>query len=197
MKRLQEVQSKLKAPKSNFNKFGNYNYRSAEDILSAVKPLLAEVGLVMVVHDDLVQVGERYYVKAIVNIFDEESFNEPPIATTTAYARESDVKKGMDSSQITGTASSYARKYALNGMFLIDDVKDAETDEYHEQTKVKRVSKSVITAKIKQAGVKDIDKLYGSYGVKSYDELTDEQTDDLATKLTLQAKKKKDAEQDN
>jgi len=129
MEALKKIQQELKAPKGNFNKFGNYKYRSCEDILEAVKPLLAKYDAQLTLADEIVNVGERYYVKATATISDGGT----QIATQ-AYARESEVKKGMDDSQITGTASSYARKYALNGLFLIDDTKDADTDEYHEQT---------------------------------------------------------------
>lgn len=129
--RVSEAQIKLKAPKNQRNSFGNYNYRSCEDILEAVKPILNEAGLVLNLSDEVVFVGERYYVKATATIFDTESDN---LLVSTAYAREADTKKGMDDSQITGTASSYARKYALNGLMNIDDTKDADTDE-HENTK--------------------------------------------------------------
>lgn len=128
MQKLINIQQKLKAPKGQHNDFGKYNYRSAEDILEAVKPLLAEEGCQLTLSDEMVQVGDRYYIKATASITDG---NE--VVATTAYARESETKKGMDDSQITGTASSYARKYALNGLFLIDDTKDADTNEYRKQ----------------------------------------------------------------
>ena len=120
--KLLEIQQKLKAPKNQKNSFGGYNYRSCEDILEAVKPLLKEQGLLLRLDDELVQIGERYYIKATAIISDgkEEIRN-------TSYAREEETKKGMDGSQITGASSSYARKYALNGLFLIDDVKDSDT----------------------------------------------------------------------
>jgi hypothetical protein len=126
---LVSIQGRLKAPKSRYNKFGNYNYRSCEDILEAAKPLLREYGVLMTIHDDLVNLGERYYIKAIVTL---QKGGES--ICNTGYAREDDGKKGMDGSQITGTSSSYARKYALNGLFLIDDTKDADTDEFHKVT---------------------------------------------------------------
>jgi len=122
MKKLLEVQSKLKAPKSQTNSFGKYKYRSCEDILEAVKPLLAEAGLVLILTDHVVEVGGRVYVKATAQVLDGDNS-----IAVEAYAREAENKKGMDDSQITGTASSYARKYALNGLFLIDDTKDADT----------------------------------------------------------------------
>ena len=130
MKKLMDVQKKLKAPKGQFNKFGGYHYRSCEDILEAAKPLCVEAGLLLTVSDEVVMIGERYYVKATAKVAD--GTNE---FSVTAYAREEETKKGMDGSQITGTASSYARKYALNGLFCIDDTKDADTNEYTEKTK--------------------------------------------------------------
>ena len=130
MEALKKIQQELKAPKSQRNNFGNYNYRSCEDILEAVKPLLAKHNAMLTLEDELVQVGERYYIKATATFTD----GKEPI-TATAFAREAETKKGMDDSQITGTASSYARKYALNGLFLIDDTKDADTDEYAKSTK--------------------------------------------------------------
>lgn len=131
MKELINIQSKLKAPKGRKNTFGNYNYRSCEDILEAVKPLLAEDGCTLTLSDEMVVVGERVYVKATADLVNGSGEH----TKVTAYAREAETKKGMDDSQITGTASSYARKYALNGLFLIDDTKDADTDEYAKQTK--------------------------------------------------------------
>ena len=130
IKNLVNIQSELKAPKSNFNSFGKYRYRSAEDILTAVKPILGKYGCQMTITDDIVFIGNRFYIKATVTITDEDGNSE----SVSAFAREDESKKGMDGSQITGTASSYARKYALNGMFLIDDTKDADTDEFHKQT---------------------------------------------------------------
>lgn len=130
IKNLVNIQNELKAPKSNFNSFGKYRYRSAEDILTGVKPLLQKYSCTMTVSDEIVFIGNRFYIKATVTIMDDEGNTE----VVSAYAREDESKKGMDGSQITGTASSYARKYALNGMFLIDDTKDADTDEFHNQT---------------------------------------------------------------
>lgn len=124
--KMMKIQTTLKAPKNLFNSFGNYKYRNAEGILEAVKPLLAENKLSMYISDDVQAVNDRVYVKATVFIFDIET-GESVMAT--ASAREALNKKGMDDSQITGTASSYARKYALNGILLLDDTKDADTDE--------------------------------------------------------------------
>ena len=124
LKKLLAVQTALKAPKGQYNAFGKYNYRSCEDILEALKPLLSEQGLVLTISDSLEMIGDRYYVKAVANLADTESKLS---VESVAYAREEETKKGMDGSQITGTASSYARKYALNGLFCIDDTKDADT----------------------------------------------------------------------
>lgn len=144
MEKLAKIQKELKAPKGQYNSFGKYKYRSAEDILESVKPLLD--GAILTLNDEIVyygqeeihsknetseshRVGQRFYVKATATFTDGDF-----TISTTAFAREPDTKTGMDSSQITGTASSYARKYALNGLFCIDDNKDADTDEYRTQT---------------------------------------------------------------
>ena len=127
---LLEVQKKLKAPKGQYNSFGKYNYRSCEDILEAVKPLLSENGISLTLFDNVSLSGDWHYIMATARLRNEDGDE----ITVTAYARESQSKKGMDESQITGTASSYARKYALNGLFLIDDTKDADTDEYKKAT---------------------------------------------------------------
>jgi hypothetical protein len=120
MKTLNKIQKELKAPKGQKNTFGNYNYRSCEDILEAVKPLLGDA--VLTIQDEIVLIGDRYYVKATATLTEDEKS-----ISTSAFARESLDKKGMDSAQITGATSSYARKYALNGLFCIDDTKDADT----------------------------------------------------------------------
>lgn len=122
--KLLEIQHELKAPKSQYNSFGKYNYRSAEDILEAVKPLCYNNKVVLTLSDDVVLVNERYYVKACAVLTDAEKPESTIIVN--AYAREEEEKKGMDGSQVTGAASSYARKYALNGLFDIDDTKDSD-----------------------------------------------------------------------
>lgn len=126
--KLIKVQAELKAPKSKYNSFGKYKYRSLEDILEGVKPLLEKNKASLVIADSIEQVGDRYYLKATATFIDTENGES---VSNSALARESADKKGQDDSQITGTASSYARKYALNGLFLIDDTKDADTDEAH------------------------------------------------------------------
>lgn len=126
--KLLAIQTKLKAPKGQYNKFGNFNYRSAEDILEAVKPLNAEQGLLLTITDEIKEVGGRIYVVATATVSD--GTDELKVS---AFAREPENKKGMDESQITGATSSYARKYALNGLYAIDDNKDADTDEHKQQ----------------------------------------------------------------
>lgn len=127
IQKLIKIQKELKAPKSNFNSFGNYKYRSCEDILEAVKPLLEDATVYLM--DEIVAVNGRIYLKATATFTDgKTSIN------TTAFAREQETKKGMDEAQVTGATSSYARKYALNALFLIDDTKDADTDEFTKQT---------------------------------------------------------------
>lgn len=121
--KLMMIQSELKAPKNQRNNFGKYNYRNCEDILNALKPHLMKYKCVVLLTDDLVLVGDRFYIKATAKLVDAESNNT---ISVNAYAREEETKKGMDSSQITGSASSYARKYALNGLFAIDDTKDSD-----------------------------------------------------------------------
>ena len=127
-KKLMQVQCKLKAPKNQMNQFGRYKYRSCEDILESLKPLLLEVKASIVISDDIIFVNDRHYVKATVRFIDIETGE---IVETSALAREDENKKGMDSSQLTGATSSYARKYALNGLFAIDDTKDSDFTNTH------------------------------------------------------------------
>lgn len=146
MKELQSIQSKLKAPKSQYNNFGKYSYRSCEDILEAVKPLLAEEKCTLTISDDVTMIGDWIYVKATATLTNESGAKEQ----TTAFAREEAVKKGMDAAQITGSTSSYARKYALNGLFCIDDTKDPDTTNQGNQevkTNSKTPAKSTSTGK--------------------------------------------------
>lgn len=145
MNTLQLIQSKIKVPKGQYNSFGKYYYRSCEDIVDAAKLVLAEHGFSLILSDDLVMLGNRYYIKATATIKkDTEEYS------ATGFARESEEKKGMDDSQITGTASSYARKYALNGLFAIDDEKDADTDEHANKVKTAapKTATPVIAGKI-------------------------------------------------
>lgn len=126
--KLMNVQNELKVPKNNTNTFGNYKFRNAEDILEALKPLLKKYNATVIITDDVVMVGDRYYIKATVKFIDTETGE---MIETSALAREEENKKAMDSSQITGSTSSYARKYALNGLFAIDDTKDSDTTNKH------------------------------------------------------------------
>lgn len=128
--KLLSIQNELKVPKNQRNNFGNYNFRSCEDILEEVKPICKKNNVVIIVSDEIKQIGERYYVEATASLIDIETSEK---ITNKASAREEDSKKGMDASQVTGASSSYARKYALNGLLAIDDNKDADTDEFAKQ----------------------------------------------------------------
>lgn len=167
--KLAKIQGELKAPKNQRNTFGNYNYRSCEDILEAVKPLAHAEGCVVTLSDEIVEVGGRVYVKATASIVVGEF-----VVSATAYARESEEKKGMDAAQITGAASSYARKYALNGLFCIDDTKDDDTRENTDTKKpvVKREDSNkassgdvVRIAQLCKETKTELPKLYGHFGV--------------------------------
>jgi hypothetical protein len=144
---LYQIQKRLVAPKNQFNAFGKYKYRSLEDICEAVKPLLAEYKYSLILTDEVVMVGNRYYVMATAKLYDESGNG---IATNCAFARESETKKGMDESQITGAASSYARKYALNGLFCIDDTKDADGTNTHGKEEENATTKKQAPEKEKQ-----------------------------------------------
>lgn len=181
-KKLIKVQQELKAPKNQRNTFGNYNYRSAEDILEALKPILAKhEATVSLSYKIIVKENLWTYVEATATFVDVETGDS---TCTTGYAREAETKKGMDPSQITGSASSYAGKYALNGLFLIDDTKDADTDEQHRQTagaKQKAFSKDDVTAlrldlvKVATATKKDVNELEAwvsqQIGVDNFDSI--------------------------
>lgn len=160
--RILAIQSELKAPKGQRNTFGKYNYRSAEDILEAVKPLLKKYGVLQLITDDLVAVEGRFYVKATVRVQCAEGGGEEVLIS--AFAREEETKKGMDSAQVTGSTSSYARKYALNGLWAIDDTKDADTDEYTKQTQEEHPRRQ--TAQTKNvdppASKKELEDLYST-----------------------------------
>lgn len=129
-KKLLAIQSELKAPKSQFNNFGKYKYRNCEDILESLKPLLTKNEAVVTISDEIITIGQRFYLKATAKIFDTQTGES---IETTAYAREEETKKGMDGSQLTGCSSSYARKYALNGLFSIDDTKDSDFSSGYEK----------------------------------------------------------------
>ena len=193
--RVVNAQAELKAPKGQFNNFGKYKYRSAEDILEAVKPINLKHGLLLTVTDDIVNIGERYYINATATLSDVDS---DEVVSVKAFAREPISKKGMDESQITGTASSYARKYALNGLYLIDDTKDADTDEYKQtQNNVKKAPKSKIDLLNKLAF--EVSKLYGleiqviKEKMNIYDDMSEDDVGAALLRLN-EAKEKKENE---
>ena len=185
LEKLQKVQNEIKAPKNLYNSFGKYKYRNVEGILESFKPYGKKYGLALTISDEIVQIGERIYVKAIASLHDIETSES---IQNTAFARESIEKKGMDDSQITGTASSYARKYALNGLFLLDDTKDADTDEYHnqvsqgEEQKIEEISNMKIAPlKVdvlkKRCAADDVplDRILKLYKLKSIEDMTEKQ----------------------
>lgn len=155
--KLMNIQQELKAPKGQYNSFGKYKYRSCEDILESVKPLLEKYKVTIILTDKLEQIGERYYIRAKAILIDTETNNS---IENTAYAREEETKKGMDGSQITGTSSSYARKYALNGLLLIDDTKDADTDEFAKENNKGKTKEEPKEKKITPGQLKVLSKLY-------------------------------------
>lgn len=156
--KLSAIQAELKAPKSRKNTFGDYNYRSCEDILEAVKPLCRKHKAVLVLSDKPLLIGDRYYIEATAKLFDIDviTMTNNTFVVATAIAREANEKKKMDTSQITGMASSYARKYALNGLFNIDDTKDADTDEYR-----KVIDSQSITKEQQKALISKAKEMYG------------------------------------
>lgn len=187
--KLAAVQQELKAPKDKKNTFGGYTYRSAEGILEAVKPVLKKHGATITLSDEIVEVGGRIYVKATAAFWPTDG--DVDLVIVTAFAREADQKKGMDDSQITGTASSYARKYALNGLLLIDDTKDADTDEYQKQTTAQvgsnmgkpdeKISKGTIALIQKMA--KDAEVDLKTVLMKPIEDLTNKQAGSLIESL--------------
>lgn len=210
--KLLQIQTKLKAPKSSYNKFGNFNYRNYEDILEALKPLLEEEKAVVIMRDEVVRIDDRYYIKAVVRFIDCETGEA---IEGYAYAREEREKKAADTSQVTGAASSYARKYALNGLFCIDDAKDEDNPQGAKKTtnKTKNVSQrdasqidlpqgqekidekriqiiKNLTEKYKDRGMK-IEKLLKMYQLKDIADMTTQQYSDCINKLALYEKGEK------
>lgn len=189
-KKLNEIQIKLKAPKSQFNKFGNYKYRNCEDILEALKPLLNEFKTVISLKDEIVFIEGRFYVKATVTLIDSETGEA---FSTSAFAREEETKKGQDGSQITGSSSSYARKYALNGLFAIDDTKDSDSTNTHGKEEVKTDeekkqaflnSKEGMIEKLKESLSSDkLKKVLSAYNVNELWEMTTEQLKEACEKI--------------
>ena len=185
VKKLMNVQNKLKAPKNQLNKFGNYNYRNCEDILEAVKPLLFENGLILNISDEILMIGDRFYIQAVVKVIDEEN----NYIEAKALARECVDKKGMDASQITGATSSYARKFALNGLFCIDDTKDSDycndkeeskKDSKNQQNKATTKQQEQLVSDIQIAEImkkcseykKDVNSILECYKISNLKELT-------------------------
>ena len=192
--KLMTVQTKLRAPKGQYNSFGKYSYRSCEDILEALKPLLGEVGAIVNVTDEIKLIGDRYYVEATASFIDTET-GERMIAK--ASAREAETKKGMDDSQVTGSVSSYARKYALNGLFAIDDNKDADSTNTHgKEIKPNMTPTGITEAQLKRlfaignkAGIKKevvegtVRKIFGCEAK----DMTKEQYDNICERLEKKA----------
>lgn len=187
--KLLNVQTELKAPKGQFNAFGKYKYRSCEDILEALKPVLNKYKLTFFINDEIVEVNNRNYVKATITIINIEKPDEQ--IQTSALAREEETKKGMDGSQITGASSSYARKYALNGMFMIDDTKDSDSTNTHgkdktEQEKVKDFlnSRNGMIERLSEYVKGDkLERMLKNYGVNELFKMKDEQLKDACKKI--------------
>jgi hypothetical protein len=190
MKELVIIQKELKAPKSQTNAFGKYKYRSLEDVLEALKPIMNSNKCFLIINDEIVLIGERYYVKATATLHNDEGQS----ISCSALAREDNDKKGMDLSQLTGATSSYARKYALNGLFAIDDTKDADaTNDHSSQSvaprKINQVEGENLSEMIDKKG-SDLEKFCGAYHVRTIGELNITQYQDGMKKL--QAKKDKE-----
>lgn len=173
--KLNIIQTKLNAPKGQYNSFGKYSYRNAEDILNALKEHLKSTKTTITISDELVMVGERYYIKATATLGDCESDES---ICVSAYAREEQDKKGMDASQLTGATSSYARKYALNGLFAIDDVKDSDSTNTGDKTKT-MASDSQIKSIKTLYDVTNVVSILKHYGVEKLEELTTEQASEV------------------
>lgn len=176
--KLQKVQSEMKAPKNLYNSFGKYSYRNAEGICEAFKPFGQKYGLALLLTDEVVEVGGRIYVKATATLVDTEPGGT---ISVTAFAREAETKKGMDDSQVTGATSSYARKYALNGLFLLDDTKDPDTEEYQSRGKAEAPAKAYTSRKEMEAACEvyykgeNLKRMLDYYKVGSIKELNDGQ----------------------
>lgn len=181
--KLLNIQSKLKAPKGQYNDFGKYKYRNCEDILEAVKPILQEEKAVIVLTDEVMILGERYYIKAVATLTDIVSGDS---ISNSAFAREEETKKGMDGSQITGASSSYARKYALNGLLAIDDTKDSDTtNKGDKQAKGELISQEQIE-QLKKLGMDDegFKKMASYYKQDKIENVTFKQAEETIRKKT-------------
>ena len=185
LSQLVAVQQLLKAPKNQKNNFGGYKYRSCEDILEAVKPILKEQELALVFKDDIVAIDGRFYIKATATLYNREG---QELISTAALAREEETKKGMDASQITGAASSYARKYALNGLFAIDDTKDADATNTHNKKEPEVNPDTDVIEGLKAcASYTELQRYYKA----NYEAVQDKKTfNQLATKLKAKFKEK-------
>lgn len=209
-KKLMHIQAELKAPKNLFNKFGNYSYRNAEGIQEALKPLETKYGVMTILSDSIEEIGGRIYVKATAGIYDVETDES---ICVFAYAREAETKKGMDDAQVTGATSSYARKYALNGLFLLDDTKDADSEEYQTQGKQeanKSTSKKAEKSEPKKADPNEplnekelaflkqrytgdnLQKLLEFYHIESLDDISPDVARNLIKQIVARAKKAKE-----
>ena len=180
--KLMNIQQELKAPKGQYNSFGKYAYRSCEDILEAVKPLLRKEKVVLTISDELQYRGNRYYIKATATLIDTES--EATISNS-AYAREEETKKGMDGSQITGASSSYARKYALNGLFGIDDNKDSDTTNIQSKEKKedKKASPKQIELIQKYYQGENLTKLLEANNLENLEDMSINKASEILSKL--------------
>ena len=180
--KLMNIQQELKAPKGQYNDFGKYAYRSCEDILEAVKPLLKKEKAVLTISDELQYIGNRYYIKATATLIDTES---EAIISNSAYAREEETKKGMDGSQITGASSSYARKYALNGLFGIDDNKDSDTTNIQskEEKEDKKISPKQIELIQKYYQGENLTKLLEVNNIEKLEDMSINKASEILSKL--------------
>lgn len=205
--KLMRIQVELKAPKNLYNSFGKYKYRNAEGIQEALKPMEKTYNVTTILTDEMIEVSGRVYVKAIATIMDCET---EEMISTTAYAREADAKKGMDEAQVTGATSSYARKYALNALFLLDDTKDVDSEEYQAQSKAEKPAQAQTKAQTAPSGhskddikakyseliayckengfdIKDVAKEFGLNAKSTYEEF------DNALRRLIYTKSKKEA----
>lgn len=197
--KLSRIQAELKAPKNLFNKFGNYSYRNVEGIQEALKPYETKFGVMTILSDSIEEINGRVYVKATATIFDTESGESIEVS---AYAREAESKKGMDEAQLTGATSSYARKYALNGLFLLDDTKDADSEEYQTQgkqepkkatpkkeTEVKPLSEKELQFLTQRYKGENLNKLLDYYHIEKIEDIDPAVARNLIKQIVEKAKK--------
>lgn len=195
LEKLATIQQELIAPKSQYNSFGKYNYRSCEDIIKSLKPLMKKLKCFVILTDETVQVGSWVFIKATACFFDYEISRNDPVICANGYAGLDDEKKGQDRAQITGSASSYARKYALNGLFCIDDTKDSDTDEAGIQADNAPAEPAITPETIKainELGI-NIDKLLPYYKVTDIHQMTDKQGRQAVERKKIQLQRKKEA----